>query len=479
VQFPLPAYDLLIARGRPRGARPAEWSRAEADVRELRRAAGDLAASHLRLGRHLDECANAKRRLESEREVWRLLGVTEAVGDATRRVIQVVCECLNGDFGVVWMVDRAAGLLRFADCWCAPPHDAPALELDARGRSFAPGVNLPGRVWADDRSAWTADATEEAGGPRPKTTAAEGLRAAAAFPIRNSTRTIGVIEFVGAVREPDAAVLEMMACVGNQIGLFLERRASEGELRSNGEERRVARSIQQALWPKAAAAVNGLQIGGRSVTASAVGGDCFDVLPFPQAGPDGLGVLVADASGHGMGAALLIANTRAYVRAFAQTCPDAGTLLTLTNRCLADDIGSDHFVTAFFLGVVPRTRSLVYANAGHWPAYVLAQDGETRHVLRSTDIPLGIDRAIKIPSSAAILLGVGELVFLFTDGLVEAASPAGELFGVSRALGVVRAHRRATADQILGVLFAAVGDFSGHHVEDDQTAMVIKAEGGP
>jgi hypothetical protein len=100
VQFPLPAYDLLIARGRPRGARPAEWSRAEADVRELRRAAGDLAASHLRLGRHLDECAGAKRRLESEREVWRLLAVTEAIGDATRRVIQVVCACLNGDFGV-------------------------------------------------------------------------------------------------------------------------------------------------------------------------------------------------------------------------------------------------------------------------------------------------------------------------------------------------------------------------------------------
>jgi sigma-B regulation protein RsbU (phosphoserine phosphatase) len=208
-----------------------------------------------------------------------------------------------------------------------------------------------------------------------------------------------------------------------------------------------------------------------------VGGDCFDFLPLRVGGEECLGVLVADASGHGMAAALLAAETRAYLRALALTCADVGTLLTLSNQRLASDLVTGHFVTLFLLRLDPRTRSLLYANAGHWPGYVLDRRGRTKAVLASTGCPLGIDPAGAFPTGPATTLEPGELVVLFTDGIVEAASPEGEQFGLGRTLGIVRAHRREAPDAILDALFHAVGDFSGHPPQDDLTAVILKAEG--
>ena len=200
-------------------------------------------------------------------------------------------------------------------------------------------------------------------------------------------------------------------------------------------------------------------------------------LPLRVGGEDCLGVLVADASGHGIGAALLAAQTRAYLRALALTCADVGTLLTLSNQRLASDLVTDHFVTLFLLRLDPRTHSLLYANAGHWPGYVLDRRGRTKAVLASTGCPLGIDPAGAFPAGPATTLEPGELVLLFTDGIVEAAPPDGKPFGLERTLGIVRAHQREAPDAILDALFHAVGDFSGHPPQDDLTAVILNAEG--
>jgi sigma-B regulation protein RsbU (phosphoserine phosphatase) len=165
------------------------------------------------------------------------------------------------------------------------------------------------------------------------------------------------------------------------------------------------------------------------------------------------------------------------LRALALACTDVGTLLTLTNQRLASDLVPDHFVTLFLMRLDPRTRSVVYANAGHWPGYVLDRQGQTRAVLASTGGPLGIDAANAFPTGPAITLEPGELVLLFTDGVVEAASPEGERFGLKRTLGIVQAHQHETPEAILEALFRAVEDFSGHSLHDDITAVIIQAEG--
>jgi sigma-B regulation protein RsbU (phosphoserine phosphatase) len=273
-----------------------------------------------------------------------------------------------------------------------------------------------------------------------------------------------------------AATLAAMASVANEVGVGVERLQADQELRSQEADRRTARAIQQGLLPKAMPRVVGFQIAGRSATARQVGGDCFDFLPLRVGGDECPGVLVADASGHGVAAALLMAETRAYLRAFALTCADVGTLLALSNQRLASDIVPDHFVRLFLLRLDPRTRSLLYASAGHCPGYVLDRQGQTKAVLAGTRCPLGIDPANEFPTGPPTTLEPGELVLLFTDGVVEAVSRDQEPFGVERLLGVVRAHRQKTPEAILDALFHAVGDFSGHQLQDDLTAVILKAE---
>ena len=241
-------------------------------------------------------------------------------------------------------------------------------------------------------------------------------------------------------------------------------------------DRQIGREIQQGLLPKNMPRLSGFEISGKSVAPNIVGGDCFDFIPLPQAGRDCMGVLVADASGHGIGAALLAVETRAYLRGAALTVTDVGLLIDLTNQCLSTDPTSCHFVTAFLMSLDLSTRSLDYASAGHLPGYVLDAQGQARVILPSTGIPLGIDPVRKYPT-ATVSLEPGDLVLLITDGITEAASPDGELFGIERTLSLVRQHQQQTPDEILTALFKAVGDFSNTNCVDDLTAVIIKVEG--
>ena len=268
----------------------------------------------------------------------------------------------------------------------------------------------------------------------------------------------------------------MMTSISSQLGQFIERREAAMQVLSQEEDRRIARAIQQGLLPKRMPTFSGFKISGRSSTANSVGGDCFDFIPMLVEDGECLGVLVGDASGHGMGAALLIAETRAFLRALVLTCRDVGTLLTLANQRLASDIVSDHFVTLFFMRLA-RPQSLLYTSAGHWPGYVLDRGGQIRAVLRATGLPLGIDSEEKYPVPPALSLEPGELVVLLTDGIVEAESSDRNQFGLERTLGIVRAHQQETPDEILEALFDALSDFCANKFQDDLTAVIIQAQG--
>jgi serine phosphatase RsbU (regulator of sigma subunit) len=276
----------------------------------------------------------------------------------------------------------------------------------------------------------------------------------------------------------DHLALIVFFAVGVAIALYSRRIALLREIvREQLQDRRIAREIQQGLLPKQMPVVAGFSIAGRSLPARDVGGDCFDFLTLSGKWEDCLGIVVADASGHGMGAALLVSETRAYLRALIPTCTDVGHVLTLTNRRLAEEIPSDFFVTLFLARLDPRMRTLVYANAGHCPGYVLDYKGRIKTVLDSSAMPLGIDKTCEIPTSAPVSLRPGELILLFSDGLVEAASPEGRSFGVQRMLDVVRILRRESPEAILTALLQAVSSFSQQPAQvDDMTAVVIKVE---
>jgi sigma-B regulation protein RsbU (phosphoserine phosphatase) len=191
-----------------------------------------------------------------------------------------------------------------------------------------------------------------------------------------------------------------------------------------------------------------------------------------------LALVIGDASGHAIGPALVIAETRAYIRAFAMTSTDPSTILTLANQRLCEDLDSSHFVTLFFGRLDPRTGSLSYAGAGHCPGYALGPEGQIKATLTSKGIPLGIDSATNYPLGPTAQLATGDSLFLYTDGILEAGSAA-EQFGIERALDILRAHRKETPDQIIEALYRAVRDFTPlRNQTDDITAILLQVEAG-
>src|SRR5262249_55542555 len=159
--------------------------------------------------------------------------------------------------------------------------------------------------------AWVADVTRDGDFPRAAVAAREGLHGAFGSPVLVGPRVRGVIEFFShEIREPDADLLAMMANVGSQVGQFSERRRAEGALHARAKEFSLARTIQQGLLPKAPPTLAGFDLAGVSSPAQETGGDYFDFIPMAQ---DSWGIAVGDVSGHGIGAALLMAETRAYL----------------------------------------------------------------------------------------------------------------------------------------------------------------------
>lgn len=255
-----------------------------------------------------------------------------------------------------------------------------------------------------------------------------------------------------------------------------ERQLREIEERWQAERMRmalqIAQDIQASLYPTVASTCPGFEIEGASHAAEGVGGDYFDYFPFPDGS---LAIAIGDVTGHGVGPALLMAATRAYVRALALSYSDVGEILTLVNRALAADITDGRFVTLLLARLQPNERSLVFASAGHPPGCVLSGDGKIKSTMESTHLPLGVLAGETISASQPILLEPGDVVIMLTDGISEATDFGGRLFGQERAIDAVRGSLGRPAREMIETIHSEVRRYSNRtSPEDDLTAVIIK-----
>lgn len=229
--------------------------------------------------------------------------------------------------------------------------------------------------------------------------------------------------------------------------------------------------IQQRLLPSRPRSRPGFDFAGVSIPANTVGGDYFDFIPMRDGS---LAIVVADVSGHGIGPALLMAETRAYLRALSLTHDGIGEILTLTNRILTQDTGEE-FITLFLASVDCENRCLTYAGAGH-EAYLLEPDGEVRR-LCSTSLPLGVETDLVVPCASKLQLVAGQILLVITDGASELHSPHGDPFGIKSILDKVSANRTKSAPEIIDSLQAELQRFgAGQRREDDITMVLVKIE---
>lgn len=248
------------------------------------------------------------------------------------------------------------------------------------------------------------------------------------------------------------------------------------ELREKQEQEfqlRIAHELQQRYY-KVKATVPGFDIAGATYSAVQTNGDYFDFIPMHDGS---IGLVLGDVSGHGVGAALIMAQTRAYLRAFAKVESDPGILLTWLNNELAADLDPVHYVTLVLARLNPGMNTLDYANAGHLPTYLLNSRGDVRDILESTGIPLGVMRDYQYSVGTSVELKAGDILFFLTDGITEAEAEDETEFGFDRALAIVKRLRRQPAKAIMEQLYQTVRSFSPNKPqEDDITAIICKME---
>jgi phosphoserine phosphatase RsbU/P len=233
----------------------------------------------------------------------------------------------------------------------------------------------------------------------------------------------------------------------------------------------VARDIQQNLLPTRPPSIEGFDVCGVCLPIEETAGDFYDYFAM---GDGSLAIVVGDVCGHGIGPALLTAETRAYLRALARTHSDVGQMATIVNRLLCDDVGSGRFLTIFLGRFDPAEQTLTYATAGH-PAFVVRPNGHFQ-VLDSQIPPLGMFEDLIVPTSAPVRLSDEEILFVATDGLFDTTAPDGSLLGIDTCLRLIATECRCPAEKIVDELLHAAQSFAdGRPHHDDLTILIGKA----
>jgi sigma-B regulation protein RsbU (phosphoserine phosphatase) len=291
-----------------------------------------------------------------------------------------------------------------------------------------------------------------------------------AIPLVFDGRLVGV--FSASHSELDAfpyEQLQLLQALCGHIAVAVNNcrrfQREQQERQRMSREAEEARIIQQALLPKASPYIPGFAVSGLSVPAGDVGGDWYDFIPFE----DGCwGLVLADVSGKGTAAALLMSATRAMLRSLTETCSSPAETLSKLNRRMVEDFPSGRFVTLIYAVLDPTNRALKFASAGHPPPLLVTSD-EARFLEVESGTPLGLAKSEF--SDTEVHLPEGSRLVLYSDGITEAAGLSEEEYGPSRLSDHVL-EPYASGDSILADVRRYV---NGAELQDDATVIFVKA----
>jgi sigma-B regulation protein RsbU (phosphoserine phosphatase) len=237
----------------------------------------------------------------------------------------------------------------------------------------------------------------------------------------------------------------------------------------------IARDIQRILLPSEAPAINGFEISGLNVPARQVSGDYFDYIHVDQ---ERLGVAIADVSGKGVPASLIMAICRSVLRAEASGNPSPADVLRKVNRQLYPDIKEDMFISMAYLVLDHQNDSVTLARAGHDSPLWYQRQSQTVTPVKSPGMVVGIDSGSvfdRLTVDFPVPLERDDCLVLYTDGLTETLNPEGDEFGVDRMMQSVRASANAGAQAIVKRIIEDVREFTGSVPQnDDMTLIAIR-----
>ncbi|HIJ96184.1 MAG TPA: SpoIIE family protein phosphatase [Desulfuromonadales bacterium] len=320
-------------------------------------------------------------------------------------------------------------------------------------------------------------------------TLAEGIVSCAHIPIfRAGESAIGILsvysrsiaglfteEFIGLLSSLTGQLAQAITIVQEIEAKQRERDQKEQALLKNARVLRdmeIAQQIQMSLLPEKAPELFGIELAGRCVSAAHVGGDYYD---FFQRNEHLIDLLIADVSGHSVGAALIMAEMRTLLRAQVNRAGSASAILNILNSQLYEDLTrAELFITMFYAKYDAATGRLSYSNAGHNHPFLHRTGLESCIELDTEGLILGVKTSV-VFEERTIELVSGDVLLLYTDGLTEAFDNQGEMFGDQRVCTHMRANAHLPAAEIVDSFYQAVADFSGvPTLQDDISLVVLK-----
>ena len=337
--------------------------------------------------------------------------------------------------------------------------------LHGKGHRIPMGKGMVGHVAVTRKMHYAPDVTRD-----PYYMACEpSTRSEVAIPLQREGELVGVFTVSHCELDafcPDQLRLLQGLCAHVAVAVHNARRfTDEREQRERmSREAEEARSIQQALLPRTSPLIPGFRVSGLSIPAGSVGGDWYDFIPLS----DGRwGLVLADVSGKGTAAALLMSATRGMLRSLAQTGSGPAEVLTRLNNMMIEDFPSGRFVTMVYAELDPSTRVLRIASAGHLAPLLVEPSGH-RWINHEHGLPLGI--SVSKFSETQVTLVEDSRIAFYSDGITEAEIEPGEDYGAERLLAQMQSPD-VTPDSLL----ADVSKFAnGAGLRDDATVIMVR-----
>jgi sigma-B regulation protein RsbU (phosphoserine phosphatase) len=299
-------------------------------------------------------------------------------------------------------------------------------------------------------------------------------RSEIAIPIVRNNRAIGALNLesnkLSAYNEGDLEVLQFFADAA-AISIekaMLHRQLLEKELID--KQLQLARDVQSRLFPSEAPHISGYDIAGVCIPAEEIGGDYFDYIKLPHGG---LGVAVADVSGNGIASALMMTAFRGLLRMHTRGSLGPVKIAQAINRLLPEFSGYSHFVTVVYVILNPEHDEFTYICCGQQPPLLLHSDGSMGN-LDMHGPALGILKNVHY-STEKLSRSPGDILTLYTDGVVELTNPEGVDFGIERLVSEVNSGRDLPAAELVQKIIRVTQQFSGSQsYQDDFTLVIIK-----
>lgn len=292
------------------------------------------------------------------------------------------------------------------------------------------------------------------------------------IPLFLGERSIGALNLesdeVGAFNKKDVKTLRFFA---DAAAITIDRAMQHHyllEMEQIEAQLKTARIVQAHLVPTRAPKISGYELASLYLPTYQVGGDYFDFIPLAD---NQLGLAVADVSGDGVPAALVMSSFRALLRTHSRGEKNPAEIAETINRMLPDFSGSDDFVTCFYGLLEPASGELSYVNCGHNPPVHYTKDGKTEELKRSGPA-LGMFSGSRYEASL-LTLAPGELLLLYTDGLVEARNAAGEFFELELLEMLLCRHASLPPTELIQMIIQEARQFMGYETFLDDVALVV------